>query len=94
MPLSRRSILAASALAPAALLLPHAAKADGDPRLGERTLGSPDAKVVVNEWFSLTCTHCAEFQRTTFPQVRKAKLIDTGRVRYVWKRLTRWTRWR
>jgi len=55
-----------------------------DPRMAERSLGSADAKVVVNEWFSLTCSHCADFQKTTFPAV-KAKLIDTGRVRYVWR---------
>ena len=58
--------------------------ADSDPRMADRTLGSPDAKVVVTEWFSLTCTHCAAFQKDTFPQVRE-KLIDTGRVRYVWR---------
>ncbi len=34
------------------------------------------------ECFSLTCTHCAAFSQETFPDV-KAKLIDTGKVRYV-----------
>ena len=58
--------------------------ASGDPRMGERSLGSADAKVQVIEWFSLTCTHCAAFQKESFPQVR-AKLIDTGRVRYTWR---------
>jgi protein-disulfide isomerase len=52
--------------------------------MAERSLGSADAKVVVTEWFSLTCTHCAAFQKETFPQVR-TKLIDTGRVRYTWR---------
>lgn len=55
-----------------------------DARTTERGLGEPGAKVVVNEWFSLTCTHCAEFQKTTFPRIRK-ELIDTGRIRYVWR---------
>ncbi|MDE2581684.1 MAG: DsbA family protein [Rhodospirillales bacterium] len=49
-----------------------------------RTLGSPSAKVVVNEWFSLTCTHCAHFSQTTFPEARK-KLIETGKVRWVFR---------
>lgn len=49
-----------------------------------RSLGSPDAKVVVDEWFSLTCTHCAHFSQTTFPEARK-KLIDTGKVRWVFR---------
>jgi protein-disulfide isomerase len=49
-----------------------------------RSLGSADAKVVVEEWFSLTCTHCAHFSQTTFPEARK-KLIDTGKVRWVFR---------
>ncbi|MGI4744913.1 MAG: thioredoxin domain-containing protein [Janthinobacterium lividum] len=53
-----------------------------DARMDQRALGSPDAKVVVQEWFSLTCTHCAHFALTVFPEV-KAKLIDTGKVFFV-----------
>ena len=86
MPLLRRSVLATMAALP---LLPGSAFAQAtapavDPKLGERAAGNADAKVVVHEWFSLTCSHCAEFQKTTFPQVKK-QLIDTGRVRYVWR---------
>ncbi|MBE7210675.1 MAG: thioredoxin domain-containing protein [Gluconacetobacter diazotrophicus] len=46
--------------------------------------GDPKAKVVVQEWFSLTCTHCARFSQTVFPEI-KQKLIDTGKIRYVFK---------
>lgn len=91
MTLSRRSALAATASTALAILArPAAAQPTvqgidpADPRLAERALGQPGAKVVVNEWFSLTCTHCAEFQKTTFPRIRK-ELIDTGRLRYVWR---------
>ena len=85
----RRSLLgAALALGAAPSILPPfgvAAFAQGaDPRMGDRALGKPDAKLVVQEWFSLTCTHCARFARDVFPDV-KAKLIDTGRIRYVFK---------
>ena len=52
--------------------------------MAERAIGSADAKVTVQEYFSLTCTHCAAFQRETFPEV-KEKLIDTGRIRYIWR---------
>ena len=52
-------------------------------KLTPRTMGNPDAKVHVDEYFSLTCTHCAAFQRETFPQVKK-NLIDTGKVLYQW----------
>ena len=80
MPISRRFTLAALT----GLALTRAAAAQpADPRMGERAAGSADAKITVQEWFSLTCSHCAEFQKTTFPQVKK-ELIDTGRVRYVW----------
>jgi protein-disulfide isomerase len=49
-----------------------------------RTLGNPAAKIVVEEWFSLTCTHCADFAGTSFPEIR-TKLIDTGKVRWVFR---------
>jgi len=60
---------------------PALARAE-DPRLAERTVGKPDAKVQVVECFSLTCTHCAAFAQETYPEV-KAKLIDTGKVHYI-----------
>ena len=78
--LSRRNTLALPAL-----LLPLSAHAqDANPAIPERAAGKPDAKVTVNEWFSLTCSHCAEFHKRTFPQVQK-ELIEPGRVRFVWR---------
>jgi protein-disulfide isomerase len=47
-----------------------------------RGLGSPAAKVVVTEYFSLTCTHCAAFAKETMPQIEK-DLIQPGKVRFV-----------
>ncbi len=78
--LPRRTLLTVALASPWAVL--HAQ--ESDPRMTERSLGQADAKVVVTEWFSLTCTHCADFQKKTFPEVR-TKLIDTGRIRYVWR---------
>ena len=79
---TRRTLLAASLLALPAL---RAARAeDDDPRMADRAVGNADAKVTVQEYFSLTCTHCAAFQKETFPRV-KAELIDTGKIRYVWR---------
>jgi protein-disulfide isomerase len=62
-------------------LSPSLASAE-DPRLTPRSIGKPDAKAQVNEWFSLTCTHCAAFAQETFPKV-KTNLIDTGKVFYI-----------
>ena len=80
MPVTRRLLLAF----PALLLAPAVHAQPADPRMADRAVGPANAKVVVTEWFSLTCSHCAAFQKDTFPQVR-ARLIDTGRVRYVWR---------
>ncbi|MGH6783689.1 MAG: thioredoxin domain-containing protein [Sphingomicrobium sp.] len=50
--------------------------------LGERALGNPNAPITVIEYASLTCPHCASFQRDVFPRVKK-EFIDTGKVRYI-----------
>jgi protein-disulfide isomerase len=82
--LSRRSLLLAApalALAPSLALVPTGARADDDPRMAPRFVGSPDAPVTVVEWFSLTCPHCARFARDTLPQIHK-ELIEPGKLRY------------
>jgi protein-disulfide isomerase len=78
MPVSRRILLT---LVPT-LALPAFARADEDMTRAERSIGKPDAKVTVNEYFSLTCTHCAAFAQGPFQQV-KTQLIDPGTVRWV-----------
>lgn len=50
--------------------------------LEDKVMGSPDAPVTVVEYASLTCSHCAHFATTTFPELKK-KYIDTGKVRYI-----------
>jgi len=50
--------------------------------LGDRVLGKATAPVTVIEYVSLTCPHCANFQKTLFPRVKK-EFIDTGKVRYI-----------
>jgi protein-disulfide isomerase len=50
--------------------------------LGDRVMGKPNAPVTVIEYASLTCPHCANFQRNVFPRVKK-EFIDTGKVRFV-----------
>jgi protein-disulfide isomerase len=50
--------------------------------LGERAMGKPTAPVTVIEYVSLTCPHCANFQKTLFARFKK-EFIDTGKVRYI-----------
>ncbi len=86
MMISRRSLLTVvpTGLAIAALAARGIPEAYADEALtrAERFIGKPDAKTTVNEYFSLTCTHCAAFARETFPEVKK-ELIDTGAVKWV-----------
>jgi protein-disulfide isomerase len=50
--------------------------------LGERVLGKPTAPVIVIEYVSLTCPHCANFEKNLFPRMKR-EFIDTGKVRYI-----------
>lgn len=81
---SRRPLLLLLAGAPLLAPLAGRAQAPSDPRLAERSTGSPGAPVTVQEFFSLTCSHCAAFHRDTWPQVRR-DLVEPGRVRMVWR---------
>ena len=80
----RRALFAALPAVTLPLVLPGRRAMAADERLADRSLGDPKAPVHVQEWFSLTCTHCAHFQTAVFPEV-KAKLIDTGKVFYTYR---------
>ncbi|MBV8702081.1 MAG: DsbA family protein [Acetobacteraceae bacterium] len=92
MPILRRTVLR---LAASLAAVPALARAQNQPAAQPdaaqaaawktpRGLGSADAKTEVQEFFSLTCTHCAAFAQTTFPRVEK-DLIGTGKVRWVFR---------
>ena len=49
---------------------------------GDVVLGSDKAPVTIIEYASMTCPHCAHFEETTLPGLKK-RYIDTGKVRYV-----------
>lgn len=51
-------------------------------RLPEWTIGSPDAKVIVVQYASLTCHHCQAFHRDVWPGI-KERYVDTGKVRFI-----------
>jgi len=52
--------------------------------LGDRSLGKADAPVVMIEYASATCPHCAEFHAKLLPQI-KTEYIDTGKVRFIFR---------
>jgi len=82
--MSRRAALTGAALAAMTSL----AACSGDaakPAEGDMSLGAPEgAKVTVVEYASVTCSHCAEWQKDTWPAF-KAKYVDTNKVRYTFR---------
>ncbi|NNM73008.1 DsbA family protein [Enterovirga aerilata] len=89
--LSRREALGTlgSALGAAALLRSVPASAQDVPAaelavpgpLGDVWQGPEDAKVTVIEYASLTCSHCAHFHKTTYPELKK-RYLEGGQVRF------------
>ena len=45
------------------------------------SIGSPDAKVTIKVFSSLTCPHCANFHTSTYDKLKK-EYIDTGLVKF------------
>lgn len=45
-------------------------------------IGAADAPITMFEYFSLSCSHCAQFHHETFPKIKET-YIDTGKVRLV-----------
>ena len=49
--------------------------------LGDAWVGPETAKVTIVEYASLTCSHCAHFHATTWPELKK-RFLDTGQARF------------
>lgn len=58
-----------------------ASEIDIEKALAPRSLGSEDAPIKIEEFASLTCSHCARFHINTFAEL-KEKYIDTGKVKF------------
>ncbi|HUC69121.1 MAG TPA: DsbA family protein [Stellaceae bacterium] len=69
------------AASPAAAAAETAAPA---PTAQDRVLGKADAPITIIEYGSLTCPHCAEFNTTTLPDLKK-HWIDTGKAKLVFR---------
>ena len=51
---------------------------------GDMSLGPDNAKVTLIEYASVTCAHCAEFNKDVMPELM-AKYITPGKIRYVYR---------
>ena len=66
-------------------LSPGPARADIGAISGDDiVLGNASAPITIIEYGALGCPHCAEFETTTFPQL-KQNWIDTGKAKYVFR---------
>lgn len=54
------------------------------PKLGRRGVGDPNAPIQIQEFFSLTCNHCAAFHTGTYQEL-KDKYINTGKVYFIYE---------
>jgi protein-disulfide isomerase len=55
-----------------------------DVTASDRVLGNPRAKVVLIEYAAPACPHCARFNATVFPLIKK-NYIDNGKIYYVFR---------
>jgi protein-disulfide isomerase len=60
---------------------PAYAATDLEAALAPRIMGDPDAPILMAEYFSLSCSHCANFHHGTFKDI-KTHWIDTGKLRF------------
>lgn len=94
--MTRRAVLVTAGVAALAATVPALAQRREGPaeipvadlmapgELPDVVVGSPDAKVTIVEYASMTCGHCANFHNKVYPEL-KAKYIDTGKVRFVFR---------
>ena len=83
--MSRRAAITGAAMA--AMALSACGGNAGGAAEGDMAIGAAEgAKVTVVEYASVTCPHCAMWQKNTWPAF-KAKYVDTNKVRYVFREL-------
>ena len=61
-----------------------AAIADLNDAMAEKSLGDANAPVVLEEFASLTCHHCATFHSNVLPKL-KEKYINTGKLKFIYR---------
>jgi protein-disulfide isomerase len=81
-----RNILLSFVAIAAFLVIQPASAQSASPQLSpdDRILGKADAPVTIFEYASLTCPHCADFEKEVLPKI-KADWIDTGKAKLVFR---------
>ncbi|SEN70613.1 Protein-disulfide isomerase [Pseudorhodobacter antarcticus] len=85
--MNRRDFTAALAVAMASTAMPlwaQTAEAPVLPVVPDMFLGKADAKVVLTEYASYTCPHCATFHQQVFKDLKR-DYIDTGKIKFVYR---------
>jgi protein-disulfide isomerase len=54
------------------------------PEVPDMVLGNPDATVVLTEYASYTCPHCATFHAEVFKDLKR-DYIDTGKIKFIYR---------
>ena len=70
-----------------AVLAQSSSSAAADPVLPvvpDMIIGNMESKVVLTEYASYTCPHCANFHASVFKDLRK-DYIDTGKIKFVYR---------
>lgn len=75
------SVFRAVLLAVFAIAAASGARAE-DAFMADRTLGKDNAPIKVEEYFSMTCSHCADFYLKMLPDLEK-RYVETGKVRFI-----------
>ena len=58
-------------------------QSNGDEKIiPERVLGNSDAAIIIEEYASMSCGHCANFHNTILPDIKK-EFIDTGKAKLI-----------
>ncbi len=52
--------------------------------LADRVMGKADAPITIIEYASLTCPHCAAFDKETLPKLKEA-YIDSGKAKLIYR---------
>lgn len=56
------------------------------PEVADMVLGNADSKVVLTEYASYTCPHCANFHSAVFKDLKR-DYIDTGKIKFVYREI-------